>query len=163
MRVPGKPRSATCAASIDPIPDEWGRSWNITKVNFKNENGYERVVLQMVRTGKNRSKTPTQAAVSRTSVNKLRKTVPKAPTPTKGQVAIVLEIDGIDDAPSLYNFQPSSLDYLKQISIVKTNGRWTVVLASPLATCYQVRVPIWSSAATGNEKSAQIYIDLKPR
>ncbi len=163
VRVPGKPSNATCAATIKPIPDEWDRTWNISRVNFKNESGYERVVLQLERTGKNRSRTPTRAVVSRTSVNKLRRAVPRAPTPTRGKVAIALEIDGIDDAPSLYNFRPSSLDYVKQISVVKTNGSWTVVIAAPQATCYQVRVPIWSTAATGKEKSAEIYIDLKPR
>jgi hypothetical protein len=163
VRVPGKPGNATCAATIKPIRDEWNRTWNISRVNFKNESGYERVVLQLERTGKNRSRTPTRAAVSRTSVNKLRKVVPQAPTPTRGKVAIALEINGIDDAPSLYNFRPSSLDYVKQISVVKTNGSWTVVIAAPQATCYQVRIPIWSTAATGKERSAEIFIDLKPR
>jgi hypothetical protein len=163
VRVPGKPGNATCTASTSPIPDEWDRTWRITRVNFKNENGYERVVLHMERTGKNRTNTPTQTAVSRMSVNKLKDAVPKAPTPGRGKVAIVLDIDGIDDAPSLYNFQPSGLDYVKQMSIVKTNGSWTVVISSPLGTCNQVRIPIWSSAATGKEDKAEIYIDLKPR
>ena len=163
VRVPGKPGNATCAASIAPIPDNFDRTWRITKVNFKNENGYERVVLQMARTGKNRSKTPTRTTVSRMSVNKLRNAYPKAPKPNKGKVAIVLGIDGIDDAPTLFNFKPSSLDYVKQLSIFKSNGGYTTVIAAPEGTCYQVRIPIWSAAATGNERKAEIYIDLKPR
>jgi hypothetical protein len=37
------------------------------------------------------------------------------------------------------------------------------VIAAPEATCYQVRIPIWSKAASGSEKKAQIFVDLKPR
>jgi hypothetical protein len=163
VRVPGKPGNATCAASIDPIPDEWDRTWNITKVNFKNENGYERVVLHLDRTGKNRSAKPTKATVSRMSVNKLREAFPKVTRGAKGKVAIVLDIDGIDDAPTLFGYKPSGLDYVKQVWIFKSKGGYTMTLTAPQATCYQVRIPVWSSAATGTEKKAQIYIDLQPR
>ncbi|MEX1345561.1 MAG: hypothetical protein AB1Z63_12930 [Candidatus Limnocylindrales bacterium] len=163
VRVPGKPRNATCSASIDPIPDEFDRTWNITKVNFRNERGYERVVLQLERTGKNRSRKATRTTVSRVAVKNLRRDYPKAPRPTKGKLAVVLGIDGIDDAPTLFNFRPSSLDYIRQVSIFKSSGGYTAVITTPAAICYEVRVPVWSQAATGNERKAEIYVDLKPR
>jgi hypothetical protein len=97
------------------------------------------------------------------SVNKLRDAYPKAPKPNKGKVAIVLEIDGIDDAPTLYNFKPSSLNYVKQLSVFKSNGGYTTVIAAPEGICYQVRIPMWSAAATGSERKAEIFVDLKPR
>ena len=36
-------------------------------------------------------------------------------------------------------------------------------MTTPAAICYQVRIPVWSKAATGDERKAEIYIDLKPR
>jgi hypothetical protein len=45
----------------------------------------------------------------------------------------------------------------------KSNGGYTAVITTPAAICYQVRIPVWSKAATGNEQRAEIYIDLKPR
>ena len=52
---------------------------------------------------------------------------------------------------------------MRQLSIFKSNGGYSVSITTPSAICYQVRIPVWGKAATGNEKSAQIYIDLKPR
>ena len=163
VRVPGKPNNATCKTSIDPISDEWDRTWNITTVNFENKNGYERVVINLQRSGKNRSTTPTRTAVKRMTAANLDANYRRAPTPTKGKLAIVLDIDGIDDSPTLFNFEPSNLDYMRQLSIFKSNGGYTTAITTPSAICYQVRIPVWSNAATGNERTAQIYVDLKPR
>jgi hypothetical protein len=163
VRVPGKPGNATCARTIAPIQDEWGRTWRITKVNFRNEVGYERVVVQLERTGKNRSAKPTQAKVARMTLNGLRRTHANAPKPTKGKLAVVLDITGIDDGPTIYNYAPSGLDYVKQLSVFKNNGGYATSVTTPSAICYQVRIPIWSPAATGNEDRAEIYIDLTPR
>ena len=120
-------------------------------------------VLRLDRTGKNRSARPTQAKVTRRTVKNLRSLFPRAPRATSGKLAIVLDIDGIDDSPTLVNYEPSSLDYVRQVSIFKSSGGYSTVITTPSAICYQVRIPIWSRAATGNERKAEIYIDLKPR
>ena len=75
----------------------------------------------------------------------------------------MLDIDGIDDSPTLYNFSPSGLDYVRQLSLFKSNGGYTTTITTPAAICYQVRIPLWSDAATGDEQKAEIYVDLQPR
>jgi hypothetical protein len=75
----------------------------------------------------------------------------------------VVELEGVRAAPELRRYRPSSIDYVREMSIVRNNGGRTVVLSTPQATCYQVRIPIWGLAASGNERTANIYIDLKPR
>ncbi len=160
VRVPGKPRAISCAATDTPIPDEWNRSWRIARVEFQNRAGYERVILNLERTGKNRTGTPTRAQISRMSVARAAEAVPKTAAPTRGRVAIVVDLDGVRGAPRLIRFKPKSIDLVKQMSIVKSVGGRTVVLSAPQGTCYQMRIPVWGANARGNEKKAEIFIDL---
>jgi hypothetical protein len=163
VRVPGKPKAISCVAISDPIPDEWGRTWRLTTINFENERGYERVLLNLKRTGKNRSNTPTRALIERMPVSKVRNRVPTAPTPSRGRVAIVVDLDGVREAPRLRAFRPSGLDLVREVSVVRSDGGTSVVIAAPQRTCYELRIPIWGPNATGKEQQAQVFIDLKQR
>ena len=52
-------------------------------------------------------------------------------------------------------------ELVREMSIVRKGTGWAVVITSPKSTCYQVRIPIWGPSATGKERKAEIYIDLK--
>ena len=163
VRVPGPPRAISCEAISDPIPDEWKRTWRIKNVEFLERGNYERVVLNLERTGKNRKGQPTQAVVERIPVSRLGKVVPSAPRPKRGATAIVVRLGGVRDAPGLQGYRPKGLDLVKELSVVRDNGGRTVVISSPADTCYQVRIPIWGPGATGDENNAKVYIDLKAK
>ena len=161
MRVPGKPRAATCSGSIFTVADEWDRTWRINRVKVENKTGYERVTLQLIRTGKNKSKTPTQARAQRMSVSDVTKKVANASKPGLGRIAFVIDLDGIDDAPGIRSYRPSGVNLVKEISVVKSPGGRTVIISAPLGTCYQMRIPVWGTNATGKEQRAEIFIDLQ--
>jgi hypothetical protein len=161
VRVPGAPRSLTCTADQETILDEWDRTWRLRTIDFLDRDGYERVVINLVRTGKNRTDEPTRALFERMSFGRLRELVPNAPVPRRGRVAIVLRLDGLTDAPNLRAYRPSGTSLLRELSVVRSGGAYTVVLSSPKGTCYQARVPIFGSNAKGTEQRAQIYVDLK--
>jgi hypothetical protein len=97
------------------------------------------------------------------TLGRLAENVPQAPRPRRGRLALVLELDGVRDAPGLRRYRPSSIDFVKELSIVPDGGGRTVVLSIPQGTCYQMRIPIWGSAASGKEQAAKIYLDLKQR
>jgi hypothetical protein len=163
VRVPGKPRAASCAPAGPTIPDEWDRKWRINRVTFQNETGYERVILQLERTGKNRGRKATEARTRRMTLSRMAEILPQAPKPRRGLIAIVVELDGVRNAPDLRGYRPSNIDLVREISIVRNDGGRAVVLTTPQATCYQVRIPVWGLAADGDERSASIFIDLKQR
>ena len=71
--MPGAPKAVSCAATSDVIPDEWDRAWKITTIDFRNRDGYERVVLNLERTGRNRTKWPTQAQIERMPNSQVKK------------------------------------------------------------------------------------------
>ena len=161
VRVPGPPRAISCDAISDPIPDEWKRTWRIKNIDFEERGSYERVILNLQRTGKNRKGKPTRAIVERMPRSKLAKAVPGTPRSKRGSNAIVVRLDGVRDAPNLRGYRPSSTRLARELSIVRGPGSRTVVIATPKDTCYQVRVPIWGAAAKGNEDKAKVFIDLK--
>ncbi len=162
VRVPGSPKALICGDSAT-IPDEWDRTWRLKTVNFRNRAGYERVVLNLERMGKNRTKWPTQAAVERMALSQVTKAVPNAFKPKRGASALVVRLDGVRDAPNLYHYRPNDLARLKEVSVVKDGAGRAVVLTVAPGTCYQMRIPVWGSNATGNEGRAEVYIDLRQK
>jgi hypothetical protein len=163
VRVPGRPRSITCEAISDVIPDEWDRAWRLTTIDFENKKGYERVILNLKRTGKNNTRWPTEAVIERMKNPQVRKAVPNAPRPRRGSVAMVVRLDGVRDAPNLFRYRPSGLDLVKEVSVAKDGSGRAVVISAPPQTCYQMRIPVWGANASGKEKKAEIFIDLKQR
>lgn len=161
VRVPGRPTAATCSGSVFPLPDEWDRTWRIRKVRLENKEGYERVILQLLRTGRNRSRVPTEARAQRMDVSEVPRAVPSAGRPSRGGVAVVVELGGIDDAPGIRGYRPKDVDLVKQVSVVRDGSGYAVVVSVPGGTCYQMRIPIWGTSATGKERRAQIFIDLQ--
>jgi hypothetical protein len=161
VRVPGNPRDISCAALSEPIPDVWGRTWTATKIDFLERPNYERVVIRLERAGKTRNGRDTEVIVERMPVSKLKRAVPNAPTPKRGKTAIVVRMNGLKSAPTLLGYRPSSTDIIKEFSLVKDGRSRAAVLSTLADTCYQVRVPIFGPSATGKERKAQIYIDLK--
>ncbi len=162
VRVPGAPKDITCSTG-DPLPDEWDRAWRLKNIVFRNRAGYERVILNLERTGKNRSKWPTQALVERMPVSAVAKAVPKASKPRRGRLAYVVRLDGVRDAPNLFRYRPNDLDLIKEVSVVKDGAGRAVVISVPKDTCYQMRIPVWGPNATGNERKAEVFIDFKTK
>ena len=163
VRVPGPPNAISCAANGPTVPDTFDRAWRLTTIDFQNRKGYERVILNLERVGKNNTKWPTEARVKRMPLSKVSKAVPKAPRSKRGNVGIVVKLDGVRDAPNLYSYRPKSLDYLKEVSLVRDGNGRALVLSSPQGTCYQVRIPVWAANATGKERNAEVFIDLRPK
>ena len=161
VRVPGRPRQITCDDITEPILDTFDRKWRLNRVRFLNRSGYERVVLDLERTGANRSGTPTGVTVRRVPVSRLSDVAPGAPKPKRGRTAIVVQLDGVRDAPDLRGYRPTSTAISKELSIVRDGRSRTVVLAVPGNACYQVRVPVFGPSASGNEGRAEVFIDLK--
>ena len=161
VRVPGRPRQITCDDITEPILDTHNRKWRLNRVRFLNRGGYERVVLDLERTGANRSGTPTGITVRRVPVSRLSDVAPGAPKPKRGRTAIVVQLDGVRDAPNLRAYRPTSTAISKELSIVRDGRSRTVVVAVPGNACYQVRVPVFGPSAAGNEGRAEVFIDLK--
>ena len=159
--MPGKPRAATCSGSIFTVPDDWDRTWRVNKVKVENKNGYERVIVTLLRTGRNRSKTDTEARAQRMDVVDVPKAVSSASRPGLGRIAFVVELDGITDAPNIRGYRPSGVNLVKEISLVKRGNGRALVVSAPLGTCYQMRIPVWGANASGKEQRAEIFIDLK--
>jgi hypothetical protein len=76
---------------------------------------------------------------------------------------MVVRLDGVRDAPNLFNYRPKELDLVKEVSVVKDGNGRAVVISSPQQTCYQMRIPVWGPSASGKERKAQVFIDLKQR
>ena len=163
VRVPGSPNAISCAANGPTIPDTFDRAWRLTTLEFQNRKNYERVILNLERVGKNNTKWPTEARVERMPLSQVTKAVPKAPRSKRGKVGIVVKLDGVRDAPNLYSYRPKSLDYLKEVSLVRDGNGRALVLSSPQGTCYQVRIPVWAANATGKERKAEVFVDLRPK
>ena len=161
IRVPGKPRAATCSGAIFRVPDEWDRTWRINKVKVENKSGYERVILQLLRTGKNGGKPRTRALAQRMSSSDVNKAVPSAPRPSVGGISIVVELKGIDDGPRIRRYRPTGVNLVKEISVVGSGNSRTVIVSVPQGTCYQMRIPVWGPNATGKEQRAEVFIDLQ--
>ncbi len=161
VRVPGRPRQISCDDITEPILDTYNRKWRLNRVRFLNRAGYERVVLDLERTGANRSGTPTGITVRRVPISRLPDVAPGAPKPKRGRTAIVVQLDGVRDAPNLRAYRPTSTAISRELSIVRDGRSRTVVLAVPGNACYQVRVPVFGPSASGNEGRAEVFIDLK--
>jgi hypothetical protein len=161
VRVPGPPRAVSCDATGESIPDEWGRTWRIKNVDLLERGGYERVVVNLVRTGKNRTDRPTRAAIERMPRSRVTTAVPGAPRPRRGRTAIVVRLDGVREGPDLRGYRPSGTDLARELSVVRSDRGRTVIISVPPGTCYQLRIPVWGASASGNEARAQVYIDLK--
>jgi hypothetical protein len=160
VRVPGPPRAITCDADADPIPDEWRRTWRIKNVELLERGGYERVVLNLVRTGRNRTNRPTQASIERVARSRVTRVVPNAPRPKRGGSALVIRLDGVRDGPDLRGYRPSNMDLASELSVVRDGDGRSVILSTPADTCYQMRIPVWGASASGKERRAEVYIDL---
>lgn len=65
VRVPGQPRAIICGETAAPIIDKAQRRWRIRNIEFRDRGNYDRVILNLLRTGRNRSGGPTQALVER--------------------------------------------------------------------------------------------------
>ena len=163
MPVPGAPKSATCSSTPITLPDEFDRTWRVTTIDYENHTGYERVVLNLSRKGKNRTNTPTQAVATRMRASDVAKSVPGVTKPSRGQVAVAIELDGMTDAPGLYRYHPRGVDLVKEVSVARGGGGWNVVITSPQHTCYEMRIPKWAHNATGKEQGAKIFIDFKTK
>ncbi len=161
VRVPGAPRAISCDATSEPIADTYGRIWEVDRVEFVERGTFERVVIHLGRVGNRRNVRDTEVVVERMPVSRLRRAVPNAPRPTVGKTAIVVDLDGVRKAPDLRRYRPSSTNIIKELSIVPDGGSRTAVISTARGTCYQVRVPIFGPSATGKEKKAEVYIDLK--
>lgn len=161
VRVPGPPRAVTCDAAGDPVPDEWGRTWRLKDVELLERGGYERVVLNLVRTGRNRTNRPTQASIERVPRSRVSRLVPNAPRPKRGVSAMVIHLDGVRDGPELRGYRPSSTDLARELSVVRDDDGRSVILSTPADTCYQMRIPVWGPSASGKERRAEVYIDLR--
>jgi len=161
VRVPGPPRAIVCTDLSEPIVDQWGRTWRVKNVDFLENPKYERVVINLERTGTVRNGNETAVTVERMPVPQLKAAVPNAPIPRKGRTAIVVRMEGVKNAPNLLAYRPSSTDIIKELSIVKDGKSRTAVLGVTREACYQVRVPVFGSSATGKERKAEVYIDLK--
>jgi hypothetical protein len=143
------------------VPDEWDRTWRINKVKVENKKSYERVILQLLRTGKNRGKPRTRALAQRMSTSDVTRAVPSARNPSVGGIAIVVQLDGIDDAPRIRGYRPTGVNLVKEISVVGGGDSRTVIVSVPQGTCYQMRIPVWGPNATGKEQRAEVFIDLQ--
>jgi hypothetical protein len=163
VRVPGPPRAVTCDATGEPIPDAWGRTWRIKNIDVLERGGFERVVVNLVRTGKNRTSRPTQAAIERMARSRITTAIPGAPRPKRGRAAIIVRLDGVRDGPDLRGYRPSGTDLARELSVVPYDGGRTVIISVPPDTCYQLRIPVWGASASGEEARAEVYIDLKER
>lgn len=163
VRVPGQPRAITCDAAIDPIADVWEREWRIRNVEFRSRGGFERVIINLERAGRNDTDRPTQAIVERMPASDVARAVEGASSPGRGQTAIVVRLDGITDAPDLRSYRPTAVALVRELSIARGGGSRTVILSTTQDTCYQVRVPVWSNSATGRERRAEIFVDLEER
>ncbi|MFV2063466.1 MAG: hypothetical protein ACC726_08120 [Chloroflexota bacterium] len=160
-RDPGAPRAIVCDNLEEPIRDPWNRKWRVKKVNFFTRNRYERVVIHLERSGVVRNAKPTMIDIERIPASKLRQTVPQAPRPTKGRTSLVIDMQGVRDAPNLRAYRPSGMAIVKELSILRDQGSRTAVITVSGDGCYEVRVPIWSPSASGDETTAQIYIDFR--
>ncbi len=161
VRVPGRPRDISCDDLTEPILDTYDRKWRLNRVRFLNRGGYERVVLELERTGINRSGTPTGVTVTRVPVSRLKDVAPNAPRPKRGKTAMLVQLDGVRDAPDLRAYRPTSTGITKELSVLRDGRSRTVLLAVPGDACYQVRVPVFGPSASGKERKAEVFIDLK--
>jgi len=161
VRVPGAPRAIVCNALSEPITDLWGRTWRVKNVDFLENPNYERVVINLERTGAVRNGNETAVTVERMPVSQLKAALPNAPSPRKGRTAIVVRMEGVKNAPNLLAYRPNSTDIIKELSIVKDGKSRAAVLGVTLEACYQVRIPVFGPSATGKERKAEVYIDLK--
>jgi hypothetical protein len=163
VRVPGPPRAISCEATGESIPDEWGRTWRIKNIDLLERGGYERVVVNLVRTGRNRTDQPTQAGIERMPRSRVATAVPGAPRPRRGRTAIVVRLDGVREGPDLRGYRPSGTDLARELSVVRDDRGRVVIISVPPGTCYQLRIPVWGDSASGEEARAEVYIDLKER
>jgi hypothetical protein len=163
VRVPGPPRAVICDATGEPMPDAWGRTWRIRNIDLLERGGYERVVVNLVRTGKNRTSLPTQAAIEQKARSRITTAIPGAPRPKRGRAAIIVRLDGVRDGPDLRGYRPSGTDLARELSVVPYDGGRTVIISVPPDTCYQLRIPVWGASASGEEARAEVYIDLQER
>ncbi|MFO7533803.1 MAG: hypothetical protein R6W93_15200 [Candidatus Limnocylindrales bacterium] len=163
VRVPGPPRAISCDATGESIPDEWGRAWRIKNIDLLERGGYERVVVNLVRTGRNRTDQPTQAGIERMPRSRVATAVPGAPRPRRGRTAIVVRLDGVREGPDLRGYRPSGTDLARELSVVRDDRGRVVIISVPPGTCYQLRIPVWGDSASGEEARAEVYIDLKER
>lgn len=161
VRVPRAPRSVSCDPTSEARPDVWERRWRIRNIEFLDRGNYDRVIVNLERSGRNRSDTPTQARIERMAASEVPNAVPGANAPGRGRTAIVLYLDGISDAPDIGRFRPTDTRLARELSIVDGDGSRTIVLSGPRDTCYQLRIPVWSPRASGQERRAEIFIDLQ--
>jgi len=161
VRVPGPPGELVCVGTAEPIPDEWDRTWRIRNIEFLDRGDFERVILNLRRVGRNRQGQPTQATVEHMPVAQVRRSVPNASRPERGAIALVVRLDGVREAPDLRRYRPSSTTLVREMSVVPGQGTRTVVLSVTEDTCYQMRIPVWGASASGKERTAEVYIDLR--
>ncbi len=161
VAVPGDPISISCEAVGEPIADEYGRIWSVDAVDFQERGDFERVIIQLDRVGTERNARNTQVVAERLPVSGLGRAVASAPTPQAGKTAIVVDLKGIRQAPDIRRFRPTATDLVKEFSLVPDGKSRAAVISTPKGTCYQVRVPVFGRSATGKERQAAVYIDLR--
>jgi hypothetical protein len=161
VRVPGAPRNISCDATSAPIPDTYGRIWEVERVEVQERNGFERVIIRLNRIGNRQNVRDTQVVVERMPVGQVARRVPNASRPTAGRTAIVVNLEGVRQSPTVRRFRPSNTEIVRQVSVVRGGADTAAIISGPRDTCYQVRVPIFSPSATGRESSASVFIDLR--
>jgi hypothetical protein len=157
----GTNTSNSCAAVSDPIVDEYGRIWEVDRVEFRERGQSERVIVHLERVGNRRNARNSQVVVRRLPISDLGTAVPNAPRPRSGKTATVVDLDGIRKAPNLRGFRPTSTNIIKELSVVPNGGSRSVVVSTAKGTCYTVRVPVFSASSNGRETTAQVILDLK--
>jgi hypothetical protein len=161
VRVPGRPDAIVCDASSEPIIDLGDRTWRVQRIRFQNNPLYERVIIQLERTGRNRTDADTQVTVERFPISQLKDRMPNAPRPSRGGTILRIRMQGVNDAPNIRAFQPSGTGFVRELSVVKGKGMRSAVLSVAQGACYQVRVPIWGPSADGDERTASIFVDVR--
>ena len=131
------------------------------KIEFLGRGDYERVIIHLDRVGSSRNVRTTQVVVERMPVSALSQAVPNAPKPRRGQTAIVVNLEGVRQAPNLRGYRPSATNIVKEFSLVRDGRSRSAVISTSRGTCYQVRVPVFGSSASGKERNAEVFIDLR--
>jgi hypothetical protein len=149
-----------CTSLDEPIIDTHGRTWQVERVRFLDEQDLERVIFDLERTGRVGTGPGVVVTVDRMPVTDVASEVTGASRPERGRTALVIRMQGVTKAPALQAHRPLGMDLVRELSVIRGDGSRTAILSLIGDACYEVRIPAFGPSASGNAERAEVIIDI---
>jgi hypothetical protein len=145
---------------IARIADPRGREWRVVRVRAVERGSFERVALDLQRTGTGDG--PTRASARSFGTADIRDVIPRADRPSSGRTTIGVNLAaGFDGTVAITGFRPRGTEVVREVSTYPAaSGSAWVAISTSGDGCVRLDAPAWRRDVATD--SATLTVDVRP-